>query len=114
MTLRRLPAFANETEEANWWYDNREKHAQEFVEAFAEGRVKTGGRARRLAEAQKAEDVRLKEGDARRAVLLADQKGLDVQEYLSELIHSALENELEGLLNESDRLAQSDTSPNQA
>ena len=28
-----VPKFANETEEADWWYANRERHAEEFAEA---------------------------------------------------------------------------------
>ena len=105
MTLRRLPAFANEEEEANWWYDNREKHAEEFIQAFAEGRVKPGGVARRIAEAQKVVDLKLKLGDAMKAVLIADEKGVEVQTYLADLIHSALQRDLDGLIEKSDDAA---------
>jgi hypothetical protein len=92
--IKRLPAFANETEEADWWYENREKHADEFIAAMKEGRVKRGGMARRLAEAEKAKSVVLSLEDALKATVLAEEKGVEVQTYLKELVHQALKQEL--------------------
>jgi hypothetical protein len=93
--MRHLPKFENETEEAEWWYNNREKHAQEFLTAFAEGRLKRGGIARRLAEAEKAKNLVLGTDDAMKAAILAEEKGVEVQTYLSELVHNALQKEIE-------------------
>jgi hypothetical protein len=37
---RVIPTFANEAEEADWWYAKREKIADDVVEASAAGEVK--------------------------------------------------------------------------
>jgi class 3 adenylate cyclase len=93
--IKQLPAFANETEEANWWYDNRELHEQEFIKAMAEGRVKRGGMARRLADAEKAKTVTIEIGDALKATALAEEKGVEVNAYLANLLHVSLQKELD-------------------
>ncbi len=98
---RNLPAFANETEEANWWYENREKHAEEFAEAARQGLVRRGGIVRRMAEAEAARNLTLSQGDAMKAVLLAQEKGVEVQTYLTELIHKTLVQELENAAGQS-------------
>ena len=90
---RILPAFASEEEEANWWYDNREKHSEEFVRAFEEGRVKRGTLARRVAAAQGLPVLDLNEDDISRARLLAEQRGMPMANYLNLLVHEALERE---------------------
>jgi hypothetical protein len=36
-TKRLVPAFATEAEEAAWWYENRENHGQELLEAVPSG-----------------------------------------------------------------------------
>ncbi len=40
---RTIPAFATESEEANWWLENRDAHDRDFVTAAANGEL-----ARRL------------------------------------------------------------------
>ena len=40
---KQLPNFANEAEEAAWWYENREELGEEFVQAMREGRVTPRG-----------------------------------------------------------------------
>ena len=90
---RQLPAFANETEEANWWYDNREEHAAEFIKAMDEGRVKRGGIVRRMAEAEAARNLVISVEDAMLASRLAEKKGVEVHTYLNEVIHNALRQE---------------------
>lgn len=90
MTLKRLPAFASEAEEAAWWYENREKHDEDFAKAFEEGRVRRGGVVQRLEAARKAATLTLPAEDALTAVMLAEKKGIEVQVYLNELIHEAL------------------------
>jgi len=102
MTIRRLPAFASEEEEAKWWYDNREEHAEEFAKAMAEGRVKRGGLVQRIAEAKTSTAISLCAEDALKAVRIAEEKGLDVQAYLADLIHQALKNDLRSLSQEAD------------
>jgi hypothetical protein len=50
MSAFKLPKFANEDEEAKWWFDNQELIADEFEKAAAEGRLKRGGVRRLFAE----------------------------------------------------------------
>ena len=91
----KIPAFANETEEANWWYDNREEHAAEFSKAFAEGRVRRGGIAQRLEAAEKARTIQLDLQDALSATRLVEKKGMAVEAYLADLVHTAIRREVE-------------------
>ncbi len=90
---RKLPAFASEDEEADWWYDNREKHAEEFLQAMAEGRVKRGGLAQRLAAAKALTTIDLDTSDISKAQALAEKHGMEVTTYLKQLVHEALERE---------------------
>ncbi len=58
MPLPKMPKFATEAEEAQWWYDHSEELADEMVLAIREGRLGEGSKARsaRLqAEKQKTE-----------------------------------------------------------
>jgi len=51
----KVPAFATEAEEAQWWFDHREETGRALVEASQEGRNGEGSlgrRARKLAELQ--------------------------------------------------------------
>jgi len=49
-----VPAFANEADEAQWWYDHREETGRALVEASRQGRngIGTLGRAKLRAAAQ--------------------------------------------------------------
>jgi hypothetical protein len=91
--VKHLPAFRSEEEEADWWYDNREQHAEDFVRAMAEGRVKRGGLAQRLAAARGIPMLDLPADDISRARELAERRGMEVATYLSLLVHEALERE---------------------
>ncbi len=91
----KVPEFATETEEAEWWYANREQHSTEFAEEVAAGRAKRGGIVRYLAELERARNVVLERDDAMTAAKLAVEKGVDVKVYLSELVHEALIRETE-------------------
>jgi hypothetical protein len=61
MIERKIPAFANEAEEAQWWFDHRKETAADMLKASREGRLGPGSVARRaqklreLAEAQQTE-----------------------------------------------------------
>ena len=101
MTDFKLPRFATESEEANWWYENREKLSDEFQKAAAEGRVKRGGVARLLAErgialpqpqALPTTTIRLDPEDIAKARVQAAERGLRYQTYLKMIIHEALRN----------------------
>ncbi len=91
-----VPKFANETEEADWWYENRERHGDEFVAASREGHVRRGsGIVQYLAQLHKAEGLLPNREDAVRLTKLAFKKGIDVEAYLQELVHKAIMQELD-------------------
>ena len=86
-----VPKFATETEEADWWYDNRELVSQDFQQADTEGRLGRGTVAR-MAGLTPA-TVRLSRSDADKAHTAANKRGLEYRAYLELLIHEALEKE---------------------
>jgi hypothetical protein len=99
----KLPEFANEDEEAKWWFDNRELVSDEFQKAAAEGRLKRGGVRRLFAEKgipfpepQKTPaptpttTIRLDPEDIAKARVQAAARGLRYQTYLKMIIHEAL------------------------
>ena len=97
MTDLKIPKFETETEEANWWYDNREKVSDEFVKAAQEGRLKRGGIRRLLAERGlpapeplPTTTIRLDPEDIAKARVQAANRGLRYQTYLKMIIHEAL------------------------
>jgi hypothetical protein len=58
----KIPVFATEAEEAQWWYDNREATGRALVQASQEGRSGIGSigrmkKLRELAGAQQASEV---------------------------------------------------------
>ena len=91
-----VPKFANETEEADWWYANRERHADEFASAAKEGRVRRGsGIVQYLAQLEKAEKLLPNREDAVLLAKLTFKKGVDVDTYLQDLVHRAIMQELD-------------------
>ena len=90
---RQLPHFASESEEADWWYENREKHAEDFVQAIAEGRVTRNGLKKRLEAARAMTTIALDTEDVSKAKALAERRGMEVASYLQLLVHEALERE---------------------
>ncbi len=99
----KIPAFANEAEEAKWWYENQELVADEFEKAAKEGRLRRDGVRRLFAEKgipfpepQKAPaptpttTIRLDPEDIAKARVLAAERGLRYQTYLKMIIHEAL------------------------
>jgi len=86
-----IPKFDNETDEANWAYENREQLATAFLLAAQEGRVRQGTLKQR--GVTPATTIRLAPEDISRARTLAESRGLRYQTYLKMLIHEALERE---------------------
>jgi len=82
------PDGLTESEEADWWYANRETVSQEFQQAFAEGRVRRGPL---VPPSQRTKPVELDPEDARRVSDAAQKRGLDYQTYLKKLIHEGLD-----------------------
>jgi|SRR5580658_2120033 predicted DNA binding CopG/RHH family protein len=92
----KLPKFANEAEEAQWWFDHRDEVAKAFEDAAAEGKLGAGSVARLArkentsAGATPTTTIRLDPDDISRARTLAAQRGLRYQTYLKMLVHEAL------------------------
>ncbi len=87
----KIPTFKTETEEADWWYDNRHLVEAEINTAFAEGRMK-----RRIpgpSGTTPTTSIRLDPADIAKARAAAEKRGLKYQTYLKMLIHEALEKE---------------------
>lgn len=85
-----VPDFKSEREEADWYYENRDR-LDDFFEY-------SGGRNlhEALAEiglriAPNAITLSLKDGDLELAQKLATERGVDPEELLADLLHGALE-----------------------
>jgi hypothetical protein len=95
---RTIPAFASESEEAAWWYENRQSHDRDFAAAVESGeaRALTAEKLRERIEASKAKtsahviSLRVPEADLAMARRQADQKGLPYQTYIKSLLHETL------------------------
>ena len=87
---RLIPTFATETEEADWWYANREKIADDVVTASDAGEVRilTKEKLSDRLRAAKARPVtiRLSEADLASARRQAERKGLPYQTYIRSLL----------------------------
>jgi len=89
--MMNIPKFANATEEADWWFQHREKVSEQFQLADKESLLGRGTVAR-LAGLTPA-TVRLDRADAQKAEAAARKRGLEYRAYLELLIHEALERE---------------------
>ena len=87
----KIPTFATEAEEADWWYDNRELVEQSLRTAITEGWTGSGTMMRRALEADSA--IQLDAEDAAKARAAANRMGMPYQTYVKMLIHEALEKE---------------------
>jgi hypothetical protein len=100
----RLPKFANEAEEAQWWYDHRRELAGSFEKAAAGSELHVGSPGRvareRTGGITPTTTIRLDPGDISRARMLAEKRGLRYQTYLKMLIHETLEYEAKKLRQE--------------
>jgi predicted DNA binding CopG/RHH family protein len=89
---RQLPAFKSETEEAQWWFDNREARGEEFAQAIRDGSAGRNTLAARVAASLAT--VRLDDDDVETAWNLAAKRGLDYQQYVKQVLHEALQREV--------------------
>jgi predicted DNA binding CopG/RHH family protein len=98
----KLPKFANEDEEAKWWFENQELVGDELEKAAKEGRLKRGGVRRLFAERGipfkepqpiPSTTIRLDPDDIAKARVQAAERGLRYQTYLKMIIHEALRKE---------------------
>jgi hypothetical protein len=90
----KLPKFASEGEEAQWWYDHREEVTKAFEQAAARGELRTGSAARLARQPTTGitptTTVRLDPQDISRARVLAAKRGVRYRTYLKMLLHEAL------------------------
>ena len=90
-----IPPFANEREEADWWYAHRDIVEASMSEALRTGKTRTGT-AKRLAEQARASKnitISLPIVDLDRARRLSAKKGLGCQTYMTMLLREALDRE---------------------
>jgi hypothetical protein len=95
----KMPKFASEREEADWWVANPDFALKVLERAKAEGTLGHGSAARRVSatEAAKGVPVALDPADIALASKLAERKGVERETYLKELVHAALLKEAESL-----------------
>jgi hypothetical protein len=94
---RGIPTFANEAEEAEWWYKNRNIHGRQLRAAVKSGEasVLTKEKLReRIAASKKTAAptvaLRIPEADLALARKQAEKKGLPYQTYIKSLLHETL------------------------
>ena len=92
-----VPAFATETQEAVWWYENRNRHGKQLLAAVKNGeaQVLTKEKLReRIAASRKTPApvvaLRIPAADLALARKQAEQKGLPYQTYIESLLHETL------------------------
>lgn len=89
--LTQVPRFRTEAEEAQWWYRQRSRIAQEMEAAIAAGEDLTVVPAPlKRALAAKNVTIRLSMADLDRARRQAERRGLRYQTYVKMLLHQAL------------------------
>ncbi len=57
MTERKIPQFANEAEEARWWFEHRDEIGGDLVSASRQGRAGEGSVARHARKARELKQV---------------------------------------------------------
>jgi len=91
---RVIPVFKSEAEEAEWWYNNRERLDKDLLEAAKNGELKRLDqatlKARLAASRSRVVSIRLPENDIELARQQAAQKGLPYQTYIKSVLHQAL------------------------
>ena len=87
-----VPKFKTEAEEAQWWFDNREKVGDALINAMDNGTTRRGTAQRLTSEARASRNVtiRMAEADLDLARRQADEKGLPYQTYIKSVLHEAL------------------------
>jgi predicted DNA binding CopG/RHH family protein len=84
--------FKTEAEEAQWWYDNRDKVEDALINAMDNGSIRRGTTQRLTSEARASRNVtiRMVEADLDLARKQAKEKGLPYQTYIKSVLHEAL------------------------
>jgi predicted DNA binding CopG/RHH family protein len=87
-----VPKFESEAQEAQWWFENRDKVEDALIGAMDSGTIQRGA-AQRLASERRASrnvTIRLAEADLDLARGQAEEKGLPYQTYIKSVLHEAL------------------------
>ena len=89
---RKIPQFQSEAEEAQWWFDQREKTAEWMERAVAEGRTTDLASilAKRQGGSTPSVSIRIDPADLSGARVQAERRGLRYQTYLKMVLHEAL------------------------
>ncbi len=83
-----VPRFADEAEEARWWFENRDLLSDEFELAAKEGRL---GHGRAVSRALAARELlQIDSEDAQRGRRQAASHGMEYPDYLKMILHQAL------------------------
>jgi predicted DNA binding CopG/RHH family protein len=87
-----VPKFRTEAEEAQWWYDNRDRVEDALINAMDNGTIRRGTAQRLTSEARASRNVtiRLAEADLDLARKQAEKRGLPYQTYIKSVLHEAL------------------------
>jgi len=93
----KVPRFKSESEEADWWYQNREVHGKELLAAVRSGEAQILTKEKLLARIAASKKkpapvvaLRIPEADLALARKQAEQKGLPYQTYIKSLLHETL------------------------
>jgi len=94
---RTVPTFANDAEEAAWWYKNRSAHGAQLGAAVKSGaaqRLTKQSLLDRIAASKKTPArvvaLRIPQADLALARKQAEEKGLPYQTYIKSLLHETL------------------------
>ena len=87
-----VPKFKTEAQEAQWWYENREKVEDALIGAMDNGTIRRGTAQRLTSAARTSRNVtiRMAESDLDLARKQAEEKGLPYQTYIKSVLHEAL------------------------
>ena len=88
-----MPKFATEAEEAEWWNQHLDEAGENLLEAMRDGTVHRGGPVAVLRERREkaAVSISLSKADIRMAQTRAAEKGVEVESYIADLVHGALQ-----------------------
>lgn len=92
-TNRVVPHFANEADEADWWFDNRDLVEQEFLDALKNGEIGEGRPwvlKYTVATAAPAV-ITLDAEDEKLACEVAARRGESYEAFVRRVVHQALE-----------------------
>lgn len=91
-----VPKFQTEAEEAEWWHAHRSTLSEELERAATGGTLRTGT-SRNLAEVAEARKhsslLNLTDDDLLKVYEAARRRGITVQQYVTGVVHRALERE---------------------